>query len=240
MDSAVTGLFGKLPAHGDFVHRNLPTEFITVWDEWLQHYIAGSQEQLGEDWLDTYLTSPIWRFMFSEGVVDGSAWCGIMLPSVDRIGRYFPLSIVTKLPSNLNSLEFLLSQNEWIDNIEEHALLALNGDITVDDLMQEIDDIDIIYNSIYEKTEPLSNENPVVISMDFEEQSPSSVSDYILDAVLLKSLSSYSAWTTRGSERVAPGLFFSQGLPPVNGISAMMNGQWSKWNWQLPYQLNAM
>lgn len=240
MDDVVTGLFGKLPAHGDFIHRILPSDFISVWDEWLQHYIAGSQEQIGEDWLDIYLTSPIWRFMFSEGTVDDSAWSGIMLPSVDRIGRYFPFSIITKIPSELNSLEFLLSQNSWLDSVEELALQALNGDLTVDELMQLIDEIDIIHNTIYTNVEPVTDEKPVLITMDFEEQLPTSVSDYILDAVLLKSVSSYSAWTTSGSERVAPCLFFSQGLPPISGASAMMNGVWPSENWQLPYRLNVV
>ncbi len=240
MDNVITGLFGKLPAHGDFVHRNLPTDFITVWDEWLQHYIAGSQEQIGEAWLDIYLTSPIWRFMFSEGIVDGSAWSGIMLPSVDRIGRYFPFSVITQLPTGLNSLEFLLSQNSWLERVEEFVLQALNGDLTVDELMQLINEIDIKYNTIYSKTGVYSDSNPVVISMDFEEQIASSVSDYILDAVLLKSFSSYSAWTTQGSELVSPSLFFSPGLPPIGGISAMMNGEWAQGNWQQPYQLNGI
>ncbi|VAW91011.1 Protein phosphatase ImpM [hydrothermal vent metagenome] len=233
---ALTGLFGKLPAHGDFVQRNLPSAFIEIWDGWLQHYIAASQEQLGEQWLDVYLTSPIWRFMFSPGAVDADSWAGIMLPSVDKIGRYFPFSIITRLPSNISSLEFLLAQNDWFSHMEDLALKALSGDLTVDDLIEEIEQVVISYNTIYINTDDLENNNPVVINMDFEEQSPSSVSDYMLDTILKKSVASYSAWTTPGSERVSPNLFLSQGLPPIQGITAMMNGQW---DWQQPYKLTA-
>ncbi len=232
----LTGLFGKLPAHGDFVQRNLPGNFVEIWDDWLQHYIAASQEQLGEQWLDVYLTSPIWRFMFSSGVIDADSWAGIMLPSVDKIGRYFPFSIITRLPSNISSLEFLLSQNIWFSHVEELALKALGGDLTVDELINEIEQIEISYNTIYINTDDLENNNPVVINMDFEEQSPSSVSDYMLDTILQKSVASYSAWTTSGSERVSPNLFLSQGLPPIQGITAMMSGQW---DWQQPYKLIA-
>ncbi len=235
-DNVLTGLFGKLPAHGDFVQRNLPSDFVELWDDWLQHYIAASQEQLGEQWLDIYLTSPLWRFMFSVGTINADAWAGILLPSVDKIGRYFPFSIITRLPSNISSLEFLLSQNSWFTSIEELALQALSGDLTVDDLIQEVEAIDISYNTIYTHSHDLAENKPVVINMDFEEQLPSSVSDYMLDAVLQKSLASYSAWTTVGSEHVAPNLFLSQGLPPIQGITAMMNGQW---DWQQPYQLTA-
>ncbi len=232
----LTGLFGKLPAHGDFVQRNLPGNFVEIWDDWLQHYVAASQEQLGEQWLEVYLTSPIWRFMLSSGAVDADTWAGIMLPSVDKIGRYFPFSIITRLPSSISSLEFLLTQNEWFNHAEELALKALSGDLTVDDLINEIEQIEISYNTIYINTGDLENNNPVVINMDFEEQSPSSVSDYFLDSILQKSVASYSAWTTPGSERVSPNLFLSQGLPPIQGITAMMNGQW---DWQQPYKLTA-
>ena len=232
-----TGLFGKLPAHGDFVQRNLPADFVSVWDEWLQHYIAGSQEQIGENWLEIYLTSPIWRFMLSEGAVDGLSWVGIMLPSVDKIGRYFPLSIITQIPSHLCSLEFLLSNNIWIERIEELALQALNGDLTADELIDEISKVEIVHNNNYSKKNNLNDSEPVIIDLDFEEQLPTSVSDYLLDAILLRSVSSYSAWTSKGSEHVPPSLFLSQGLPPINGISGMMNGQWG---WQQPYQIVAM
>ena len=229
-----TGLFGKLPAHGDFIQRTLPTDFVSVWDQWLQHYVSGSQEQIGDAWLDYYLTSPIWRFMFSDGCVDANSWVGIMLPSVDRIGRYFPISIITKIPHSICSLEFLLSNNDWLDEIEEIALQALDGDMSADELMDEISEIEIQHNEIYIKQGPLSNIDPVVINMDFEEQLPSSVSDYILDAMLVKSFSSYSAWSTQGSEHVPPSVFFSQGLPSINGIAGMINGNWS---WQQPYQI---
>ncbi len=231
----LTGLFGKLPAHGDFIHRTLPSDFVTVWDEWLQHYIAGSQEQIGEQWLDFYLTSPIWRFMISEGCIDDNSWVGVMLPSVDKIGRYFPISIITKVPYAVCSLEFLLSDNAWLEEIESIALQALEGDLTADELLTEISTLDIKHNNIYTKKQSIANTSPVVITMDFEEQIPASVSGYMLDAILQKSVSSYSAWSTQGSEHVPPSVFYSQGLPDINGIEAMMNGNWS---WQQPYQIN--
>jgi len=230
-----SGIFGKLPAHGDFIHRSLTPEFISIWDDWLQHYIAGSQEQIGDSWIDLYLTSPIWRFMLSEGCIDSNSWAGLMLPSVDKVGRYFPISILTKLPRNVCSLEFLLSNNEWLNEVESITLNALETDLEVDELLNKINKVGIFYNSIYSKQGVLSNSDPVVIKMDFEEQQPSSVSDYMLDTILQKSVSSYSAWSTQGSEHVSPSVFYSQGLPSINGIAGMLNG---KWIWQEPFTIN--
>ena len=228
-----------MPAHGDFVHRNLPSSFISGWDEWLQHFVAGSQEQLGEDWLNIYLTSPIWRFVFSPGVVDEHVWAGIMMPSVDRVGRYFPFSVATMLPVNYNPLEFINSQGTWFDSIEEVSLLALDGQIAIDELTQNINDSEMLPETDYIATGKISENNTVQINMQYEEQLPVSVFPCLLDAVLTKSLNSYSAWTTKGSELIEPCLFNVQGLPSVNNSPAMLDGQWEYWGWQQPYVLKA-
>ena len=49
-----------------------------------------SRDALGEGWLETYLTAPVWRFALAAGCC-GPAAAGIWLPSVDRVGRYYPL-----------------------------------------------------------------------------------------------------------------------------------------------------
>jgi len=241
MDNIVTGLYGKLPAHGDFVHRNLPDNFVNVWDEWLQHYIAGTKEQIGENWLNLYLTSPMWRYMLSEGTIDDSAWSGIVLPSVDKVGRYFPFSIATKLPSNINPLEFLLNDNSWFNDIETLSLEALETNISVEAVIDLIDDVEISYTKLYTRsensTENMAENNPIVISMVDEKQT-SSTSSYMLDIVLQNSFSSYSAWTTKGSEQVSPVLFYTQGLPDISGLSTMITGLWQQGSWRQPYQLH--
>ncbi len=61
------GLHGKLPSHGDFLRRRVSDAFISVWDEWLQQSVAASRTALGQNWLDVYLTSPVWRFACDAG-----------------------------------------------------------------------------------------------------------------------------------------------------------------------------
>ena len=43
--SSEPGFFGKLPVYGDFIHKRLPRDFITPWDDWLQVGLAAA---LGE------------------------------------------------------------------------------------------------------------------------------------------------------------------------------------------------
>ena len=47
---------------------------------------------MGEDWLPAFLEAPVWRFILSAGLCGERAALGLMLPSVDRAGRYFPLT----------------------------------------------------------------------------------------------------------------------------------------------------
>lgn len=234
------GLFGKLPAHGDFIQRNLSSVFINVWDEWLQHFVAGTQEQLGENWLDIYLTSPLWRFVFSAGVIDENNWTGIMIPSIDRVGRYYPFSIIKKLPQNINPIEYLQLQSAWYKEIETLALHALDGQILIDDLMAELDTKTGEYQSDYSRSGSNVDSDSFQFDMNFEEQSISTVYPLLLDSIMTKTFQSYSVWQTSGSDCVSPCLFSSQGLPGVQKMPAMLNGDWQGCNWQQPYIINEL
>lgn len=86
------GVFGKLPAKRDFLALNLPHEFRTPWEEWMQSSIAASRSVLGDAFQDKFLTAPLWRFWLGRGIC-GLPACGAFMPSVDGVGRYFPLSI---------------------------------------------------------------------------------------------------------------------------------------------------
>ena len=93
LDGAVEiGLFGKLPSHGDFLRRRVSDAYVDAWDAWLRECLAESRAALGERWLDVYLTSPAWRFVCAPGACGPAPVMGLMVPSVDRVGRFFPLT----------------------------------------------------------------------------------------------------------------------------------------------------
>ena len=70
------------------------------WDGWLQECLAASRAALGERWLDIYLTSPAWRFACAAGACGPAPVVGVMVPSVDRVGRYFPLTSSPSCPTS--------------------------------------------------------------------------------------------------------------------------------------------
>lgn len=89
-----TGWFGKLPGSGDFAQRRLDAAFTPAWDSWLQDGMAQLRHRHA-DWLTHYLQAPVWQFMLGQDLVAGRAWLGVMMPSVDAVGRYFPMTVVT-------------------------------------------------------------------------------------------------------------------------------------------------
>jgi len=236
MAESSIGLYGKLPAHGDFITRELPPGFVNIWDEWLQRGMLCSQEELGENWLDIYLTSPIWRFAFSSGVIDENSWAGVMIPSVDRVGRYFPFTLLAKLPVNANAFDVINSETSWFTHLENIALEGLEGHLDVDSMYSELQLVQALkkpgFKTNKQPTQALSAN--LSISMDFEEQVPASIFPGLLDYLLTKEGQSYSLWHTLGSELVSPCFLQSKGLPPARGLTALIDGNWQQHNWYQP------
>ncbi len=235
-----TGLYGKLPAYGDFVLRNLGSAFINPWDEWLQRYISASSEQIGETWLDVYLTSPVWRFVLSGGVIDENTWCGLMMPSVDKVGRFYPISVVRQLPARVSPVVFMYTQQSWYQQIETLCLMALDEKVDVDELLEKVTALKPEPQNLYQPTSHLGREGPVVVGLaDEDEFSLVDSLPCMLNASLSSSLSSFSLWQTRGSELIGPLVLACRGLPPTGGLASMLDGQWQQRNWKIPFNHRA-
>ena len=113
------GWYGKLPGCGDFAGRRLSSAFITDWDAWLQQGLARLRHS-SENWLDRYLNSPIWHFALGAHVLGTQYWLGILMPSVDRVGRYFPLTFLHAYHASLPP-----DPQHWWLQAESVALRAL-------------------------------------------------------------------------------------------------------------------
>ena len=123
---AIPGWYGKLPGVGDFASRRLPDGFVRTWDAWLQGVVATTRGRLGTGWIDRYLTMPIWRFALVSGLLGDSGWAGVLMPSVDRVGRQFPLTIAVPLPSDAALVQAVFESADWYEDVEEAALGMLD------------------------------------------------------------------------------------------------------------------
>ena len=136
------GWHGKLPSLGDFASRRLDASFIEPWDGWLAAGLLALREARPEGWLEDYLGSPSWRFLLMPGVLPGDAgkqaWAGVLMPSVDRVGRYFPLTVVQPLHGGPSSTQEMAGLWQWLARLDELARDALFEDWTADRLEQEL------------------------------------------------------------------------------------------------------
>jgi type VI secretion system protein ImpM len=136
------GWYGKLPSLGDFASRRLDAGFIDPWDGWLAGGLLALREASPETWLDDYLSSPSWRFLLMPGVLPGAAgssgWAGVLMPSVDRVGRYFPLSLVLPLGAGPAHTAQMGALWGWLARLDELARDALHDDWSADRLEEEL------------------------------------------------------------------------------------------------------
>ncbi|HEY7540577.1 MAG TPA: type VI secretion system-associated protein TagF [Methylomirabilota bacterium] len=132
--AAIPGWYGKIPSLGDFAARRLPVEFVKAWDTWLQDVIPAARAMVGDAWLDAYLTMPIWRFVLLPGLVGQSGWAGVLMPSVDRVGRHFPLAVAVELSSLGAAAHAVFDGGTWFTSLEDAALGVLDPTCGPDDL----------------------------------------------------------------------------------------------------------
>jgi type VI secretion system protein ImpM len=123
---AIPGWYGKMPSLGDFASRRVPDEFVRPWDAWLQRMLEGTRQLVGESWLERYLVMPMWRFVLLPGLLEPSGWTGLLMPSVDRVGRHFPMTLAVPLPSLHEVAEVLFRREDWYAHLEAVALSALD------------------------------------------------------------------------------------------------------------------
>lgn len=212
------GLFGKVPAHGDFISRQLPGDFLKVWDEWLQCVVAGSKERLGDGWLDIYLTSSIWRFALRPGVVDGNAWAGVLVPSVDSVGRYFPLTLAVQIPPHTDLFSLLSEFPEWYAQLESVALSALHEQQNADSLLAALENIQQgqmkteVHFGVTGSQVCLGNKNSLFSSMLNQSHRDSTP---------------FSLWCAVENENIPATSLFSSGLPNPLEYVSMLTGSWS-------------
>ena len=122
----VAAWYGKLASLGDFVQRRVPPECLQRLDAWLSSVMRDAREQLGERWLDVYLTAPLLRFAWAPDVIDSRWWFGLLMPSCDSVGRYFPLVIVQPRPRAPEDRIALDHLELWYEHLAHAAMQTLN------------------------------------------------------------------------------------------------------------------
>lgn len=226
------GFYGKVCAKGDFVSRRLPRSFVGPWDAWLQAALAESRKRLGEDWAPAYMNAPIWRFVLSSGLCGDSVVAGVLMPSVDRVGRQFPLALAALLSRDANPWEVFLSAAEWFARLEDLALSSLDDDFDFDGFDDSVAGCGPPPHGADSKLGAAPGEVHLGSNRwRFPIEPAGAAHAAVVHQVLSAALSRYSLWWGAGSDRVAPSLLVCDGLPARENFAALLDGRFGEWGW---------
>jgi type VI secretion system protein ImpM len=224
------GWYGKIPGTGDFIARRVPAAFSESWDRWLQQAIEGSQQRLGPRWRDAFLSMPAWRFVLGPGVAGANAWAGLMVPSVDAVGRYFPLTIGCALPAaSLDVVATLFGAGRWFDEIEAIALEAIApraNTAAIDAALgkRRFEARWLAVPEANDATMPMRGAKPQMLCVQ-------DVAIPQLRELAGQFCEPYSVWLAEPSDVFGRTLLLCESLPAGSQFCAMMHGHWQEHGW---------
>lgn len=221
------GLFGKLQAKRDFIALGVPRNFLNVWEPWLQAGISASRMQLDDSWQKAFLTAPIWRFWLGADICGVTVVGGIM-PSMDGVGRYFPLTALCFSeageeipPPELNTAD------AWFAALEDFMFMTLDTDKTYEAISAAIYDLKPIESRVLLDTDGKS------LITGFSALAQQGFGQAFTQARLANFQAIYrcmSFWWTAGGEEYAPRVLACHRLPEPHLYVKMLTGHFDHSN----------
>ena len=217
-------LFGKLSVKRDFIALATPRRFLDIWEPWVQACMSASRHRLKAEWQKAFLTAPVWRFWLGADI-SGTTVLGSIMPSVDGVGRYYPLSLLAVAdPSSFIPPPDLNAQGRWFAAAEAFLLSTLDHTKTFDEISTALAAMPtpLIEASVRGSSEVLTIGETMVgivtAGKTFE------------DSLLLLRQSNHetsaaaSFWWTEGGGSFPPMALCSRGMPDPFRYSIMLTG----------------
>ena len=223
------GFYGKVPTHGDFVSQRLPRTFLDHWDAWMAEAVQTSRSLMDSAWLPAYLSAPLWRFVLGPRLCGPTPMMGVVMPSVDRVGRYYPLTIAVALPERATPALAFAAYADWFAGAVAQALSALEDDFDLDAFDAGIKTLQLPATA--RQSVHISSSNTGFRAAAPGVSGPDELCPAVLDGVINRFLSPYSLWSTTEPEPAATALMVCSGLPDPATFPAFLDGQWQRWGW---------
>jgi type VI secretion system protein ImpM len=133
------GWYGKTPSTGDFISRGLSRSVIDRLDGWLQAGMTAIREQSPDAWQEHYASAPIWDAVLPSGIVTSRACVAVVAPSIDRVGRRFPLSVIVTLTMEDTTLSQFTSLPDYCADMSRIVEASIRNSISADEFDQQLD-----------------------------------------------------------------------------------------------------
>jgi type VI secretion system protein ImpM len=217
--------------------------FVGVWDGWLQECVAASRAALRERWLDVYLTSPVWRFACAAGTCGPAPVLGVIVPSVDRVGRYFPLTLVAELPAGADIL---------LATTEAEAFFAQAERLVVETLAADQIEFELFEDAVARLAAALGTpglapavaldraaqavlDNDSTAAWQIPIGSSSTLGSMFMQLLSQRLAAVYDPlvlWWSEGSASVEPTCLVAKGLPHPDAFAALLDGGFADRRWR--------
>jgi type VI secretion system protein ImpM len=216
------GLYGKLLTKRDFVAIGAPRRFLDTWEPWLQSAISASHVALGRDWQAAFLAAPIWRFWLGADLC-GLSVIGAFMPSLDGVGRYFPLTLFAYADDGAAiSPPELDSQDPWFDCAEKLLISTLDGNRTFEAV---VGDLGALAVPVQQGSKSAGADHVAAVIADGEKFAD--VFESLRKADHDKVYASTTCWWTIGGDGFAPVAFCAKNMPDPFLFSSMLTGKFS-------------
>jgi type VI secretion system protein ImpM len=201
--------------------------------------MSASRAMLSDRWLDIYLTSPAWRIAAGPGACGPDAFVALMVPSVDRVGRYFPMTLVGQVPAAVSVLTMLRLAAPFFEAAERLAIETLASDpvdFTAFDTavaalggMLAFDPLPVVGEDAQWSLDDgsVGCHVPLAASAD-----PTVVFEQLVVGRMLAGYAPAVAWCTTGSALVDPCCLITRGLPPSQAFVGLLDGGWRGAHWR--------
>jgi len=209
------GIFGKLQSKRDFIAVSVPRQLLGVWEQWLQAGMSASRDKLGSTWNEAFLTAPIWRFWLGADIA-GVPVLGAVMPSIDGVGRYFPLTLLAcGEPGALPPTPDVDPQDAWFASVEDFLLATLDPALRYEDVLARLEALP--------PAAGIAGATSIVGSLPGTEAIAASFASARMAAPQLASAASF--WWTAGGGGYEPRTLACSRLPDPFLFSAMLTGR---------------
>jgi type VI secretion system protein ImpM len=155
-------------------------------------------------------------------VCGDKAVAGIMMPSVDRAGRYFPLTIAVLMEQSPTLPLLFTSSNVWFEQLEDIALSGLNDDLDINTFAQLLQSVpDIVATN---------GKNYTYSSLD----KSGLLTDCSREELLASFASGRSLWTSDDEEQSQASIIVCSGLPPIGSFADFLQSQLNAISLEVP------
>lgn len=232
------GLYGKAPGHGDFLCRGLPGTFVAPWDNWLGGWLAYGRHEIGDAFERAFLTSPVWRFLLAPGLCGPQGWAGVLLPSHDKVGRCFPLTIALPVPVEDDMVRLL---DEWAHGfslMEEAGRALRDGNMPFEPVVARLHEL--------ERSAPLPppyRPPNSTLRRGGEARARRVAVDELVSTILARDLlaaqfadaaTPHSLWWRLREGSAEGSCIMCRGLPPEESVRGFLCDEWAEAPWCVP------